>query len=72
MCVCCKKLDGVVIPSSVYKISEGAFYACSSLENIEIPDTAKIIDNSAFNGCKFTSDGEGKPSEWPWGTDPLF
>ena len=42
----------VVIPESVTKICDDAFYYCSSIQSVIIPKNVTIIGGSAFEGCK--------------------
>ena len=41
----------VVIPNTITKINDYAFYNCTSLTNITIPDSVTSIGNDAFSGC---------------------
>ena len=41
----------LVLPDSVTRIGNYAFYGCSSLTSITIPDSVTSIGNSAFSGC---------------------
>ncbi|MBO7251636.1 MAG: leucine-rich repeat protein [Oscillospiraceae bacterium] len=45
------RLEHVVIPDSVQKIEEGAFYGCRSLESIVLPRDLKSIGDYAFYRC---------------------
>ena len=40
-----------IVPSSVIKIRERAFYGCSYLEEVTIPDSVMTIEDEAFDGC---------------------
>ena len=40
-----------VIPSSVTKIGDYAFYGCSGLTSISIPNGVTVIRDNAFDGC---------------------
>lgn len=46
-----RKLTSIVIPNSVTKIGECAFYQCTGLTSIEIPNSVKWIKKWAFVGC---------------------
>ena len=50
------KYDGterhVVIPNSVTKIGERAFFGCTSLQRVELPDSVTEIGKYAFGECK--------------------
>jgi hypothetical protein len=41
-----------IIPPSVTKIGDGAFYDCSSLTSITIPESVTKIGDGAFEDCK--------------------
>ncbi len=41
----------LVIPKTIRKIDDGAFYLCSSLEYISLVDGIEIIDDYAFSNC---------------------
>jgi len=47
----CTSLSGIVLPSSVKYINNGAFRGCTSLSRIVLPSSVKYIGNGAFNGC---------------------
>lgn len=47
----CKSLKSVVLPSSVEKICNSAFWFCKNLAKVEIPDSVKEIENRAFEEC---------------------
>ena len=40
-----------IIPSSVSKIGEGAFYGCLDLKDIKIPESVSVIGKDAFLKC---------------------
>lgn len=44
-------ITSVVIPNSVIRIKENAFYGCSSLTSIIIPNSVTEIEEYAFWGC---------------------
>lgn len=46
------KFSNIVIPSSVKKIGNGAFYGCTSLESIEFPDYIVEFGESVFPKCE--------------------
>ena len=43
--------ENTVIPNTIMKIGEYAFYYCKGLTAVEIPNSVTIIDNYAFDGC---------------------
>ena len=43
-----QNLESVIIPSTVKKIDDGAFYKCRNLKSISIPSSVKIIGEAAF------------------------
>jgi hypothetical protein len=47
----CGKIGTYVVPESVAKIAENAFYQCSKLTEVVLPQGVKKIANSAFYGC---------------------
>ena len=44
-----------IIPESVTRIEDEAFFGCSGLANVNIPDGVISIGNSAFGCCRLTS-----------------
>lgn len=44
-------LESVVIPDSVVKIEENAFYACECLVNVTLSENLKVIEDHAFAHC---------------------
>ena len=48
---CLKDKDTIVIPESVTKIGDGAFWGCSSLQSIVIPNSVTEIGDHAFYSC---------------------
>lgn len=44
-------VTSVVVPDTVTKIEDKAFYYCSTITDITIPDTVTSIGESAFAGC---------------------
>lgn len=55
MCMDCKSLQYVNIPTSVKTILENAFVRCTSLTEVNGLDNVTIIRASAFNGCSVLS-----------------
>ena len=47
-----RDITGVVIPSSVDYIGQGAFFGCQNLESIVIPDGITAIYDETFYGCE--------------------
>ncbi len=47
----CKALKEIIIPNSVTKLYNNAFYNCSSLTSINLPNSISIIPSGAFSGC---------------------
>lgn len=41
----------VVLPSTITKIEDGAFYNCTNLKRINLGDNLNFVDESAFKGC---------------------
>lgn len=41
----------VVLPSTITKIGDGAFYNCTNLKKINLGDNLNFVDESAFKGC---------------------
>ena len=42
----------IVIPASVNRIDEGAFYNCSQLSFVNLPDSLTEIESNVFCGCR--------------------
>jgi hypothetical protein len=47
-----EELTGVVIPNSVERIGNSAFFGCENLTSVELPKELKVIGEYAFYGCK--------------------
>ncbi len=45
------EIKDLVIPNSVTRIGESAFYGCSGLTSITIPNSVTSIGDKAFSGC---------------------
>lgn len=52
----CRKITGVVVPSSVTRINSRAFADCLALTNVVLPPTLEWIDGEAFMGCREITD----------------
>ena len=50
------KLSDIIIPETVSRISDYAFYNCSSLTSITLPNSIKSIGNYAFYECALLED----------------
>ncbi len=48
----CTFLTGVLLPASLERIGDRAFYQCTSLKEIDIPDRVTEIGAYAFNHCE--------------------
>ena len=46
-----KDIKKIVIPESVKRIGDVAFYSCTSLKSIEIPESVNSIGSGAFWNC---------------------
>ena len=49
-------VKNLVIPDSVKKIQNDAFYYCKSLQNVDLPDSLEYIGESAFKDCTSLKD----------------
>lgn len=47
----CIRLNNVVLPNSITRISANAFYSCSALTNITLSNSLTYIASGAFNRC---------------------
>ena len=45
------ELESIIIPNSVIRIGQSAFYCCGGLLSIDLPNSLEIIDNNAFAEC---------------------
>ena len=62
-----KTATSFVVPDSVTRVDDQAFYGCSSLTSIIIPDSVTYIGNGVFYGCSSLTiycEAESKPSGW--------
>ncbi len=50
----CTKLETVVLPKNLEKISEEMFYDCTNLKNCVVPENVNTINYYAFYNCGFT------------------
>ena len=44
-------IEEIVLPNTIEKIGDAAFYNCANLTKIDIPDNVTIIDSYAFYNC---------------------
>ena len=61
-----KRDASYVIPNSVTRIGDGAFYFCTGLTSIEIPNSVTSIGNGAFEYCDSLTDVYYSGSETQW------
>lgn len=47
----CKKLEKVILPSTLEKVDDYAFYRCEKLTDMRLPDKVTSIGNYAFDYC---------------------
>ena len=47
----CENLISVILPNSLTKIGNKAFFNCKNLVSIVIPDSVTVIDSYAFENC---------------------
>lgn len=47
----CKNLESVMLPSTLWTISDRAFADCIALTEINLPEGVDYIDPTAFEGC---------------------
>ncbi len=45
-------LQSIIIPKTIKKIGDSAFYGCSLLKEIDLPNSVIEIGDSAFSGCR--------------------
>lgn len=45
------ELKSIIIPNSVTRIGQSAFYCCGGLLSINLPSSLEVIDNNAFAEC---------------------
>ena len=73
-----KDIKKIVIPESVKRIGDVAFYSCTSLKSIEILESVEYIGYLAFDGCtsleeiifKGKTMDQVKAMDWyPWGIE---
>lgn len=46
-----ESLEDIVLPNSLVKIGDGAFYGCTSLKKVSVTSGVKSIGNYAFSNC---------------------
>ena len=46
----CRNLRAIVLPNTVRRIADYAFYNCSALETINVPDSLAVVGYRAFGG----------------------
>lgn len=51
LCVDCRQLRKVVLPSTIKRIDVGAFCGCKRLEEINLPEGLEEIADNVFQGC---------------------
>lgn len=63
---CGEDITDIILPSSVYRIPEGAFAGCKNLRRITIPKKVRYIGEGTFAGCENLTDiyYEGTREEW--------
>lgn len=49
---CCIRLDSLVIPEGVKKLSISCFQYCPSLRYVQLPKSLETIETFAFDGCR--------------------
>ena len=66
------KIRGIILPSCITKIGEGAFSGCGNLYNIYIPESVTEIGNSAFQFCGYLTDINFLPKSITKLSDRMF
>ena len=50
-------MEKVVLPDTLKRISDYAFYSCSALSSLTLPESMQIVGYSAFCGCTALIEG---------------
>lgn len=48
----CRSLSNIIIPSTIFQISQNTFRNCRSLKGISIPNSVYYIGDGAFQDCR--------------------
>ena len=55
----CRSLTAVVVPGSVKRIEEGAFFSCTALDRVTVPEEITDIGDMAFSDCRSLTNAQG-------------